>query len=133
LDRKAGASAGHPDLLATNHPPLATHQLFFLVRWSTSPVRESSAACVESSEVMPRPMTRRPPVEPEEPDEPDALRALVDRDEPEAPRALLPLLPLLPLLLEPPPLAPRAPLLELPFPLLAPIPPLLRFGMSILG
>ena len=31
------------------------------------------------------------------------------------------------------PLAPRAPLLELPFPLLALIPPLLRFGMSILG
>ena len=59
---------------------------------------------------MPRPMTRFP---------------------------LLPLLLLFPLLLEAlpplPPLAPRAPLLELPFPLLALIPPLLRFGMSILG
>jgi hypothetical protein len=136
LDRKAGASVGHPDSLETNHPPLATPQLFFLVRWSTSPVRESSAACVESREVMPRPMMRLPPVDPEDLDEPDALRALVDRDEPEAPRALLSLLPLLPLLLEPLPLlplAPRAPLLELPFPLLALIPPLLRFGMSILG
>ena len=48
---------------------------------------------------------------------------------------VLPLLPLFPLLLEPLllPLALRAPLLELPFPLLALIPPLLRFGMSILG
>lgn len=86
---------------------------------------------------MPRPMTRRPLVDPEELDDPDALRALVERDEPEAPRALLlPLLPLFPLLLEPLPpllLAPRVPLLEPPFPLLALIPPLLRFGMSILG
>ena len=73
---------------------------------------------------MPRPMTRLPLVDPEVPDDPAALRALVDRDEPEAPRALLPLLL---------PLAPRAPLLELPFPLLALIPPLLRFGMSVLG
>ena len=83
---------------------------------------------------MPRPMTRFPLVDPEDPDDPDALRAVVDRDKPEAPRALLPLLLLFPLLLEPLllPLAPRAPLLELPFPLLALIPPLLRFGMSIL-
>jgi hypothetical protein len=117
----------------TVHRPPSTDYGFFLVRWSTSPVRESSAACVESSEVMPRPMTRRPVVDPEEPDDPDALRAPVERDEPEAPRALLPLLPLLPLLLEPLPLALRPPLLELPFPLLAPIPPLLRFGMLILG
>ena len=82
---------------------------------------------------MPRPMTRRPVVDPEDPDDPDAPRALVERDEPEAPRALLLLF--FPLLLEPLllPLAPRAPLLALPFPLLAPIPPLLRFGMSILG
>ena len=80
---------------------------------------------------MPRPMTRLPLVDPEEPDDPDALRALVERDEPEALRALLLLL--FPLLLEPLPLAPRAPLLELPFPLLALIPPLLRFGMSFLG
>jgi len=96
-------------------------------------VRESSAACVESSEVIPRPMTRRPPVDA---DDPDAPFPLAERDEPEAPRALLPLLPLFPLLLEPLPLlplVPRAPLLELPFPLLALIPPLLRFGMSILG
>jgi len=78
-------------------------------------------------------MTRLPLVDPEEPDDPDALRALVERDEPEALRALLPLPLLLPLLLEPLPLAPRAPLLELPFPLLALIPPLLRFGMSFLG
>jgi hypothetical protein len=76
-------------------------------------------------------MTRFPLVDPEELDDPDALRALVERDEPEAPRELLPLL--FPLLLEPLPLALRAPLLELPFPLLALIPPLLRFGMSILG
>ena len=67
---------------------------------------------------MPRPMTRRPVVEP---DEPDALR----------PPPVLPL-PLLPLFPEPP-LELRAPLLELPFPPLAPIPPLLRFGMLILG
>ena len=82
---------------------------------------------------MPRPMTRFPLVDPEELDDPEALRALVERDEPEAPRELLPLFPLL---LEPElplPLALRAPLLELPFPLLALIPPLLRFGMSILG
>ena len=83
---------------------------------------------------MPRPMTRLPLVEPEELDDPDdALRAVVERDEPEALRELLPLLLLFPLLLELLPLAPRAPLLELPFPLLALIPPLLRFGMSILG
>ena len=77
---------------------------------------------------MPRPMTRRPVVDPEAPDDPDALRAPVERDGPEALRALLPLLPPLPL-----PLALRPPLLELPFPLLAPVPPLLRFGMLILG
>ena len=68
-------------------------------------------------------MTRRPL------DEPEALRELPERDELEALRAL-PLL-LLPgdfLLLEP-----RAPLLELPFPPLALTPPLLRFGMMILG
>jgi len=96
-------------------------------------VRESSAACVESSDVMPRPMTRFPLVDPEALDDPDALRALVEREEPEALRDLLPLLPPFPLLLEALPLALRAPLLELPFPLLALIPPLLRFGMSILG
>lgn len=77
---------------------------------------------------MPRPMTRRPLADPEVPDDPDALRALVERDEPEAPLELL-----FPLLAEPLPLALRAPLLELPFPLLALIPPLLRFGMSVLG
>jgi hypothetical protein len=88
------------------------------VRWSTSPVLESSAAWVESSEVMPRPMTRRPVVEPAEP---DALR-----DPPVLALLLLALFP-------EPPLELRAPLLELPFPLLAPIPPLLRFGMLTLG
>ena len=68
-------------------------------------------------------MTRRPL------EEPEALRELLERDELEALRALLLLL--LPgdfLLLEP-----RAFLLELPFPPLALIPPLLRFGMVILG
>jgi hypothetical protein len=116
-------------------------QLFFLVRSSTSPVRESSAACVESSDVIPRPMTRRPPrAEPEEPDEPEALRADEPDVEPEAFRALpLPLLldrlllapvdrplllPLLALLLPPLALIPRRPLL--------PVPPLLRLGMLIL-
>jgi len=96
---------------------------FFLVRWSTSPVRESSAACVESSEVIPRPITRRPL---EELEEPEALRALLEREDPEPLLALLPLPCDLPLLLEP-----RAPLLELPLPPLALIPPLLRFGMVI--
>lgn len=126
-------------------------QLFFRVLSSTSPVRESSAACVESSDVIPRPMTRRPPrVEPEEPDEPDALRADEPEAEPEALRELLPV-PLFldrllllvpddprPLLLR---LLPEAllPLDELLFPPLAliplrllPVPPLLRFGMMIL-
>ena len=88
---------------------------------------------MESRDVIPRPITRRPLVDPEELDDPGAPRALAERDEPEAPLALLPLLPPLPLLLEPLPLALRAPLLELPFPLLAPVPPLLRFGMLILG
>lgn len=70
---------------------------------------------------MPRPMTRRPPVELE----PEALRELLERDEPEALRALLAFLPcdlLLPLEL-------LALLLELLFPPLALIPLLLRFGM----
>ena len=82
---------------------------------------------MESRDVIPRPITRRPV---EDPDEPEALRELLERDELEALRALLLLL-LLPddfLLLEP-----RAPLLELPFPPLALIPRLLRFGMMILG
>ena len=73
-------------------------------------------------------MTRRPL------EEPEALRALLERDELEALRALLLLL--LPcdfLLLELLLLEPRAPLLELPFPPLALIPPLLRFGMVLLG
>jgi hypothetical protein len=89
-------------------------------------VRESSAAWVESRDVIPRPITRRPL---DDPEEPEALRELLERDELEALRALLLLL--LPddfLLLEP-----RAPLRELPFPPLALIPPLLRFGMVILG
>jgi len=78
---------------------------------------------------MPRPMTRRPLVLP--PAELDALREPVVRDEPEALRALL--LPLLfPLLLELL-LELRDPLLELSFPPLAFIPPLLRFGMLILA
>jgi len=109
-------------------PPLATQlafQDFLRVLSSTSPVRESSAACVESSDVIPRPMTRRPPVELEEP---EALRELLERDEVEALRALLTFL--LDDLLR---LEPLAPLLELPFPPLALIPPLLRFGMLILG
>lgn len=105
---------------------------FFRVRWSTSPVLESRAACVESSDVIPRPITRRPL---DDPDEPDALRLLPDLEEPEAFLALL--LPLLfprelELLLELP-LELRAPLLELPFPPLALIPPLLRFAMLTLG
>lgn len=82
---------------------------------------------------MPRPITRRPVDDPE-PDEPeDALREPLERDEPDALRALpvLLLLLLLPELLLVPLLALRDPLLELPFPPLAPIPPLLRFGMSI--
>lgn len=81
---------------------------------------------------MPRPITRLPLPDP---DEPEALRLPLERDEPEALRALLlpPLFPrllevLLELLLEL-----RAPLLLLPFPPLALIPPLLRFGMLILG
>ena len=89
-------------------------------------MRESRAAWVESRDVIPRPITRRPL---DDPEEPEALRELLERDELEALRALLLLL--LPddfLLLEP-----RAPLLELPFPPLALIPPLLRFGMVILG
>jgi hypothetical protein len=84
-----------------------------LVLSSTSPVLASSAACVESSDVIPRPITRRPLVE---------LAELV------ALRVLLALLPFDLLLLEP-----RDPLLDLPFPPLALIPPLLRFGMLILG
>ena len=85
-------------------------------------------------------MTRRPPraepLEPDEPeafrddepdDEPEALRALLLRDRlplvPADPRLLL-LLPLLELLLPPLALIPLRPLL--------PVPPLLRFGMSIL-
>jgi hypothetical protein len=74
---------------------------------------------------MPRPITRRPPVELEEP---EALRELPERDEPEALRALLAFLPCGLLLLEP-----LALLLDPPFPLLALIPPLLRFGMLTLG
>jgi hypothetical protein len=88
-------------------------------------VRESRAACVESSDVIPRPITRRPP---DELEEPEALRELLER-ELDALRALPAFLPcdlLLPLEL-------FALLLELPFPPLAPIPPLLRFGMLILG
>lgn len=84
-------------------------------------------------------MTRRAPLF-EEPDEPEALRDEPD-DEPEALRALLLPRPfdalLLELLVRPLPLFP---LLELLFPPLAliplrpllPVPPLLRFGMSIL-
>ena len=72
-------------------------------------------------------MTRRPL------EEPEALRALLERDELEALRALLLLLPCDFLLLELLLLEPRAPLLELPFPPLALIPPLLRFGMVLLG
>ena len=79
---------------------------------------------------MPRPITRLPLPDP---DEPEALRLPLERDEPEALRALLPLFPrlldvVLELLLEL-----RAPWLLLPFPPLALIPPLLRFGMLILG
>lgn len=123
--------------------PLATCQcqLFLRVLSSTSPVRESRAAWVESSEVMPRPMMRRPPrVEPEEPDEPEAPRADEPDVLPEALRALL-----LPLLLERLLLVPLdrpllLPVLELLLPPLAlipprpllPVPPLLRFGMMIL-
>jgi len=94
-------------------------------------VRESSAACVESSDVIPRPITRRPVVELEPDDPPGALLELPERDDPEALRALLlpPLFPLLLELLPEPPLALRDPLLELPFPPLALIPPLLRFGI----
>jgi hypothetical protein len=90
-------------------------------------VRESRAAWVESRDVIPRPITRRPL---EEPEEPEALRELLERDVLEALRALLLLLVLPDDFL---PLEPRAPLLELPFPPLALIPPLLRFGMVILG
>ena len=86
---------------------------------------------MESSDVIPRPTTRRPLAEPEELDDPEALRLLVERLEPDAFRALL-LVRGLPLLLELP-VELRPPLLELPFPPLALIPPLLRFGMSILG
>lgn len=126
-------------LIPTHNRNPKPDQLFFLVLSSTSPVLESRAACVESSEVIPRPMTRRlPRVEPEEPDEPEALRG----DEAEALRALLLpplfdrlpllvlldrpllLLPLLELLLPPLALIPPRPLL--------PVPPLLRFGMMIL-
>jgi hypothetical protein len=82
---------------------------------------------------MPRPITRRPVGDPEL-DEPEgALRDPLERDDPDALRAfpvLLLLLRLFELLLDPL-LALREPLLELPFPPLAPIPPLLRFGMSI--
>ena len=80
---------------------------------------------------MPRPITRRPLVDP---DEPEALRLPLERDEPEALRALLP--PLFPRLLEvllELLLELRAPLPLLPFPPLALIPLLLRFGMLILG
>jgi hypothetical protein len=80
-------------------------------------------------------MTRRPLVELELDDPPDALRELLERDDPEAFRALLlpPVFPLpLELLLPELPLALRDPLLEPPFPPLALIPPLLRFGMQIL-
>jgi hypothetical protein len=81
---------------------------------------------VESSDVIPRPITRRPL---EEPEELEALRELLDWDEPEALRALL--LPLdLPLDLLPE-LRERLPVF--PFPPLALLPPLLRFGMLILG
>lgn len=79
-------------------------------------------------------MTRRPLVEAEPDDTPDALRELLEREDPEALRALL-LPPLFPLLLEPLPelpLALRDPLLEPPFPPLALIPPLLRFGIPTL-
>ena len=79
---------------------------------------------------MPRPMTRRPLEEPEL-EELDALRELLERDESEALRVLLlPVLFPLPLDLL---LALRDPLLELFFPPLALIPPLLRFGMLTLG
>ena len=98
-------------------------QDFRRVLSSTSPVRESSAACVESSDVIPRPITRRPP------EDPEALRELLERGELEALRAVPTFLPcdllLLPELF--------ALLLELPLPPLALIPPLLRFGMFILG
>jgi hypothetical protein len=78
-------------------------------------------------------MTRFPLVELELDDPPEALRELLERDEPDALRALLLLLfPLLLELLPELPLALRDPLLELPFPPLALIPPLLRFGMSVL-
>lgn len=53
---------------------------------------------MESSDVIPRPITRRPLVE-LVPDDPDALREPLERDEPEALRALLPPL-LFPLLLD---------------------------------
>ena len=88
-------------------------------------MRESSAACVESSDVIPRPITRRPP---DELEEPEALRELLERDALEALFALPAFLPCDLLL----PLEPFALLLEPPFPL-ALIPPLLRFGMLILG
>lgn len=74
---------------------------------------------------MSRPMIRLPLVV----EELDALREPLERDEPDALRALL-LLPLLLLFDLLPEL--RDPLLELPFPPLALIPPLLRFGMLIL-
>ena len=106
-------------------PVPVPHYDFLRVLSSTSPVRESSAACVESRDVMPRPITRRPPVELEEP---EALRELPERGEPEALRPPLTFFPCDLLLLEP-----LALLLEPPFPPLALIPPLLRFGMLILG
>ena len=75
-------------------------------------------------------MIRRPL---DEPEELAALRGPVERDGPEALRALL--LPVDLLLDLPLDLLPelRDRLLELPFPPLALIPPLLRFGMLILG
>jgi len=114
--RTAPVGGGIPELRRPRFP-----YDFFRVRSSTSPVRESSAAWVESREVIPRPITRRPL---DEPEELDALRELLEREDPDAPRALL----LLPCDLPPPPEL-RPPLLELPFPPLAFIPPLLRFGM----
>ena len=76
---------------------------------------------MESSDVMPPPITRRPL---EESVELAALRGPVERDGPDALRAFPPvdlLLDLLPEL--------RDRLLELPFPLLPLVPPLLRFGI----
>jgi hypothetical protein len=62
------------------------------VRSSTSPVRASSAACVESSDVMPRPITRRP--DPPEAEELPVFAPLAFPDPP--PLALRPPLPLIP-------------------------------------